>query len=104
MEVLTVTWCMGTQDSSTPFEGDAGPDATEVNAGWVIAKSLLAANDRTAALLEHLVLDAYTDASRDRGPDANADRLALVQAELERAIEDLELARSMAARLDATDE
>lgn len=95
---------MGTQDPSTPFEGDAGSDATGENAGWIVAKSLLAANDRTTALLEHLVLDAYTDASRDRDPDATADRVDRLQAELDRAIADLELARSTADQLDSTDE
>lgn len=94
---------MGTQDSSTAFEGGAGPDATGDTAGWIVAKSLLSANDRTSALLEQLVLHAYTDASSDLDPDANADRIDLVRDELDRAIEELELARSMAAELGHDD-
>lgn len=86
---------MGTQESADTFNAVEPSQPHVEDAEWVVAKCLLSANDRTSALLEQLLLDAYADGDSDTGYEVEHIDRALD--ELERAKEELELARANAA-------
>jgi len=92
---------MEIQESCDVREGALAETGDVDSRRWVLAKCLLSANDRTSALLEQLLLDAFEQSNGGIDVEDVVREIDRALDEHERAMEELELARAKAMELES---